>query len=106
MEIIYNKLVRDKIPETIIAKGQTPIYRVLDDDEYLIALNQKLQEEVAEYLESNSTEELCDISEVISAILALKQCSPAEFTQTNIAKLDERGGFSKKYFLEKVLTPR
>ena len=62
------KLVRDKIPQIIQANGLTPIIEVLSDEDYLIELDKKLNEEVAEYQESKSIEELADILEVILAI--------------------------------------
>lgn len=45
MEKIYNKLVRDKIPEIIENDGETPVVRVLNDEEYRIELENKLKEE-------------------------------------------------------------
>jgi predicted house-cleaning noncanonical NTP pyrophosphatase (MazG superfamily) len=44
--IVYNKLVRDRIPEVIAASGKRCEVRVLDDQEYMLRLNQKLQEEM------------------------------------------------------------
>lgn len=34
MDQIYNKLVRDNIPDIIKENGEEPIYRVLNEDEY------------------------------------------------------------------------
>ena len=62
---IYNKLVRDNIPEIMIKNKAKPVTRILSDEEYLIELNKKLLEEVKEYLESGEIEELADIEEVI-----------------------------------------
>ena len=38
MERIYNKLVRDNIPNIIELKGETPVTRILNDDVYKIEL--------------------------------------------------------------------
>ena len=76
---IYNKLVRDKIPEIINSDNGVAITRTLHDVEYLNELNKKLQEEVKEYLEADNIEELADIVEVIYGILNLKNVSIEEF---------------------------
>ena len=49
----YNKLVRDKIPEIIKNNNETPITRILSDEEYKIELEKKLYEEYQEVLESS-----------------------------------------------------
>lgn len=100
---IYNKLVRDKIPEIINSEGRVAITRKLDDEEYLNELNQKLQEEVKEYLEENNVEELADIVEVIYGILNSKNVSIEEFEIIRKNKVDRRGTFKKKIFLEKII---
>ena len=53
MEKIYNKLVRDKIPEIIENDGEKPIVRVLNDNEYKKELEKKLKEEYEEFLIRN-----------------------------------------------------
>lgn len=98
----YNKLVRDKIPEIIKAKGEQPITRILDDEEYLVELNFKIQEELAEYLESGEVEELADLEEVLRAILDVKNVSYEEFEKLRQAKVEKRGAFKQKIYLSGV----
>lgn len=100
---VYNKLVRDKIPEIINADNRKAITRILNDDEYIKELNVKLQEEVKEYLEDNNTEELADIVEVIYAILDSKEITIEEFEKIRKAKVEKRGAFKNRIFLEKEI---
>lgn len=44
---IYNKLVRDKIPEIIKSSGKKAYYHILKEEEYLLELDKKLNEECA-----------------------------------------------------------
>ncbi len=100
---IYNKLVRDKIPEIIEAnEGAVPKTRIMQDEEYLAALNAKIEEELFEYLESGEVEELADLEEVLRAILAAKGISFEEFEKIRLKKAENRGAFKKKIFLESV----
>ena len=95
----YNKLVRDSIPEIIIAQGEKPIIRVMDDKEYIISLEKKLDEEVSEYHESKEIEELADVLEVLYALCEAKGHSVDELIKVYEKKHIERGGFSKRIFL-------
>ncbi len=97
---IYNKLVRDKIPQIIQSNGQSCKTRVLDNKEYLEQLNIKLKEETNEYLESGEVEELADIEEVLRAILQVKGCDYTSFDKLRQSKVDKRGAFEDKIFLE------
>ena len=69
-ETIYNKLVRDCIPEIIASDGKTCVCETLSDEDYLRLLDAKLTEELSEYQESRSLEELADLleREVVTAI--------------------------------------
>ena len=96
---VYNKLVRDKIAQIIISKGERCNTRVLNDDEYLRELNLKLQEELKEYLESGDVNELADIEEVLRAILDAKNVSYDEFEKIRKDKVEKRGAFKEKLFL-------
>ena len=99
---VYNKLVRDKIPEIIKSNGEICKTRILSDEEHLVELNKKLAEEAKEYLESGEIEELADLEEVVRAILDVKKCSQKEFEKVRTAKVEKRGAFKKKIFLESV----
>ena len=100
---VYNKLVRDKIPEIITGdNGKTCVTRIMENHEYLETLNSKMQEELKEYLESGEVEELADLEEVLRAILDVKGISYEEFEKIRNAKVDKRGAFKKKIFLESV----
>jgi predicted house-cleaning noncanonical NTP pyrophosphatase (MazG superfamily) len=103
----HNKLARDKIPEVLLKKGITSITKILDDHEYAVALSKKLQEEVMEYLTAeepdHQLEELADIQEVILAILAQRGETFLDLENVRKTKLDQRGGFSGRLFLEKTI---
>ena len=97
---IYNKLVRDNIPEIMIKNGAVPVTRILSDEEYLNELNKKLQEELNEYLQDGDVLELADLEEVLLAILKVKNITKEEFDNIRIEKVNKRGAFDKKIFLE------
>lgn len=96
----FNKLVRDKIPEIILSKGETPKVRILGEQEYRMELNKKLQEEVNEYLADENIEELADIEEVLRALVALKGISYENFNKIREKKCEQRGAFHERVFLE------
>ena len=100
----YNKLIRDKIPEIIEEAGRNYEVEVLEDEEYLLSLNNKLQEELEEYLEDGDILELADMLEVIYAILDERDISRESLEDKRQKKKEKRGGFSKKYFLKKAET--
>lgn len=94
------KLVRDKIPQIIIADGRTPIVRTLSDEEYLSELDRKLNEEVAEYQADKSLEEMADVLEVLLAICEAHGHSVDELIEVRDKKREKRGGFRDKVYWE------
>lgn len=100
--IKYNKLVRDRIPEIIEASGKKCLCSTLSDEEYLAMLDAKLNEELAEYQESKSMEELADLLEVIRAVAAARGSSIEEVEVIRRDKAAKRGGFEKKILLTEV----
>lgn len=101
----FDKLVRDRIPEIIAADGKKAVTRILDDEEYKIYLEKKLDEEVAEFHESRSIEELADILEVIYALSEV-YWSTDDLLDSWDNKTRERGGFRKKILLEEITDER
>lgn len=102
MTIIYNKLVRDRIPEIIESDGKRCTTEILPDDRYLQMLDVKLNEELAEYQESISLEELADLLEVMRAVVKARGWSWEQLEQARQEKAAQRGGFEKKIFLKEV----
>ncbi len=95
----YKKLVRDNIPDIIAKNGEVALTRVLGQKEYIARLIDKLSEEYREFLEDMSFEELADILEVIYA-LADEMGGREVLENVRKKKFTERGGFTKRVFLE------
>ncbi len=93
------KLVRDKIPDIIREKGESPKIRIAKPDELDVLLRQKIVEEAKEFLVSGDTEELVDIQEAIDELLKLRKADPALIEIQRHSKLLARGGFTKGYVL-------
>ncbi len=100
----YHKLVRDRIPEIIEKDGKTCLWTELQPDDYLSMLDKKLNEELAEYQESKSMEELADLLEVIRAVAVTRGSSMEEVEAIRRDKAAKRGGFEKRILLTEVTT--
>ena len=100
---VYRKLVRDRIPEIIEQSGRTCSCSILSDEDYLKRLDEKLDEELAEYQESKSMEELADLLEVMRAVALARGSSIEEVEEIRRHKAEQRGGFERKILLEEVV---
>ena len=98
----YYKLVRDRIPEIIEADGKTCVCETLSDDDYLTLLDQKLNEELTEYQESKSLEELADLLEVMQAAVKARGWTLEDLERVRADKAAKRGGFEKRILLKEV----
>ena len=97
--MMHCKLVRDKIPEIIAESGKHALTCILDDKEYEIFLERKLDEEVKEYHESKNLEELADVLEVLISLAKIKGCSFSDLFDIRTQKAHKNGGFAKKILL-------
>ena len=102
---MYNKLVRENIPEIIRNNGEEPIVEVLDNERYKLELENKLLEECNEVLASSSDdrlEELADLMEVIASLANLENKSLDDINLIREDKKSKRGGFQKRILLKDV----
>lgn len=97
--MIYHKLIRDKIPQIIAEKGGKAEIRVLSQEEFPIYLEAKLDEEVGEYHQDKTPEELADILEVVYALAAASGVSKDQLLDIYQKKHDARGGFEQRILL-------
>lgn len=107
MEQIYNKLVRDNIPDIIKNNGEKPVFRILSDAEYWEYLLKKDVEELEEVRLANDIneckKELADKLELIKAMAELNGFSLSDIIDEADRKASKNGGFKKKILLEKVI---
>lgn len=97
--MVYNKLVRDKIPDIIKAGGEIPQIRTLSPEEYSLLLEKKLDEETAEFHAEKNLEELADILEVVYALAENMGASREDLMRCYRQKHETRGGFQKRILL-------
>lgn len=94
----YHKLVRDRIPEIIESDGKICVCETLSDEDYISLLDQKLNEELAEYQGSKSLEELADLLEVIQAVVKARGWTLEKLEQVRANKAAKRGALRKRSF--------
>lgn len=98
-----SKAVRDLIPESFKLSGRECIIREISDSSFLPELENKLEEELKEYLESKEFEELADLLEVIYRIAEIRGSSKAKLETIRQRKKQEKGGFEKNLLLLNLL---
>lgn len=108
MEKVYNKLVRDNIPEIIIKDNRNPIYYQLSENDYWEALLQKDIEELSEVREASSKDEikkeLADKLELIIAMAKYNGYTLQDIIDEAEIKRNKNGSFNKRLYLEKVIS--
>lgn len=99
---IYDKLVRDRIPEVIEKSGKQCEVTLVKNEEKKNLLEKKLLEEVNEYIEDKNLEELADIMEVLFGLADALGYSEEDLMKKRDEKREERGGFKEGIVLKKV----
>jgi predicted house-cleaning noncanonical NTP pyrophosphatase (MazG superfamily) len=97
---VYNKLVRDRIPEIVQEKGTKCNYHIANDEEYLKKLQEKVLEELDEFKLKPSIEEYIDIIEVLEALAKFHNIDLMPMRQRKRMKRQLRGGFDNRIILE------
>lgn len=100
---VYDKMVRDKIPEILTKKGKSYLAFKADDKQAMSYLIKKLFEEAEEFSENPSIEELADVQEVVCALLGKLGY---DWDQLELAREDKkvsRGAFDDGWILGEVL---
>ncbi len=100
---VYNKLVRDLIPQVIKSSGKECRTRILEEEEYIKELIIKLREESEEYFAAKnpkeSLEELADMLEVIRALATVHSATWEQLEALREKKVEARGGFQDRVYL-------
>ncbi len=99
---VYDKLVRDRIPEIIEGSGNKCEVEVVSDEVALEYLYKKINEEVGELLEDKNLDEIADCLEVLFAIGDKYGYSEDEVLGRRNEKKLERGGFEDNLILKKT----
>ncbi len=98
----YNKLIRDKMPEVAKRQGKHISYRKAStDEEYWFLLKNKLQEEVTEFGEKDTMENVADILDVVDAIIEFDKFDKKLLKVHRENRIQEYGRFSERLVLEK-----
>jgi predicted house-cleaning noncanonical NTP pyrophosphatase (MazG superfamily) len=106
-KIIYNKLVRDRIPKIIRADHGEPETTTLNDKKFIDELFKKLREESEELIKEKGhkkelIKEIGDVYEVIEAIIDFYELDVKEIKKLKATRKKERGGFKKRIYLKYV----
>ncbi len=103
---VYNKLVRDKIPQIIEGTGKRYTAEVLNEEDYIKYLKLKSYEELDEYCAARTNEEaveeLADLLEIVRTLAGYHGSSMEEVEKVRREKAEKRGGFEEKLFLVEV----
>jgi predicted house-cleaning noncanonical NTP pyrophosphatase (MazG superfamily) len=99
-----DKLIRDKVPEILEQKGFQTSVRIMENEEYIQRLKNKLVEEAQEAWNADNNqdiiEELADVLEIIHALSSACNISLDEVEKFRTGKRMRNGAFERKIYSE------
>ena len=106
MNIEYNKLVRDNIPSQIEKTGIDCKYLIMDDEQYMAKLIEKMHEKLQDFEsefdsmnDEKAIHELAELQEVILALVVSVGVTEESFERIRNAKKKLDGGYDNKVLL-------
>jgi diadenosine tetraphosphate (Ap4A) HIT family hydrolase/predicted house-cleaning noncanonical NTP pyrophosphatase (MazG superfamily) len=100
------KLIRDQVPSILRAKGIVVHERVMEQEEFIQKLKDKLLEEGEEVKQAQNTEELleelADVLEIIQTLSSSVGLTMDEIERKRIEKRQVKGGFEEKIFNHRI----
>lgn len=75
----------------------------MTEEDYILQLEEKLDEELAERHQSRNIEELADLLEVIRAVAVANGCIIEELEQIQAEEAQNRDGFDRRILLKEVI---
>ncbi len=93
---VYNKLIRDRIPEIIASSNRLFEVATMTPTEFEAALREKLIEEAVEVKEADAAHlltELADVQEIVQTLIRLHGLTFEALQQEQEKRRQERGGF-------------
>jgi len=100
------KLIRDKIPALLESKGISVHTKILEDQEFISRLKDKLVEEAKEVLEASNSNEICeelaDVMELVQTLSKACGLSIEQIEQRRLEKRETKGGFEHQIYNSSV----
>lgn len=97
---VYNKLVRDGVPDHIRSVGEPFTIHIASEQEFRQKLYEKLAEEAQEFGQGSGIGELADLLDVVDEVKKLNGWSSEEVEEARLKKFEKRGGFDRRIILE------